>query len=219
MIEIIPALLCESQEEFIQKTKIIEPFALFAQIDVMDGSWLDGKKTWCDIDSISETISPLLYEIHFMVRDPMEKLSKWAAIPAVKRVIFHFETVTQPKQIIEAIRYHGMEAVLAVNPETAFDEVAEFVPYVDEVMIMTVKPGASGRPFERGVLEKISRCADAGHGIIVGVDGAISVETIPDCVAAGATRLRVNSSLFKATIPPADAWTTLIRVAETRPIR
>ncbi|MCX6780594.1 MAG: hypothetical protein NT003_00525 [Candidatus Magasanikbacteria bacterium] len=160
-------------------------------------------------------MTPLNYELHLMVANPIEHLDAWFDVPAVKRVIFHLETATQPKQVVEAIRFHGWEVGVAINPETPASAVAEIAHYVDEIMCMTVKTGASGRPFEHDVLKKIEELATAHPHVIIGVDGAIGKETLGLCMAAGATRARVNSGIFGPNVSsPATAWTELQRIAQ-----
>lgn len=213
MIEIIPTILVATEEEFVARVRSIETFAPMAQIDIIDGSWISGE-TWADPLTISNVISPLTYELHLMVANPIEHLDAWTELPSIKRVIFHIETVTQPKQVIEAIRFHGWEVGLALNPETPISSVQEFVQYVDEVMFLTVKPGASGRPFEHGALKKIESFAhEVGHAVI-GVDGGISRETLPLCIDAGVTRLRVGNALTGTSDVAAKTWKELHSIAQ-----
>ncbi len=213
MVDLLPALLVDSREEFETRVRAIEAFASMAQIDVIDGTWLAGE-TWADPSDISAIVTPLLFELHLMVAHPIEHLAAWAELPSLKRIIFHLETAEQPKQVIEAIRFHGWDVGVAINPETPAAAVHDILPYVDEVMCMTVKPGASGRPFEHGVVKKITELAAHNMHAVIGADGAISRETLPLCVDAGATRVRVNSSLFNAKVSPLDAWTALERIAQ-----
>lgn len=213
MIEIIPTILVVTEEEFITRVRSVETFATMAQIDVIDGSWIPGE-TWADPMTISNIISPLTYELHLMVANPIEHLDAWTELPSIKRVIFHIETVTQPKQVIEAIRFHGWEVGLAVNPETPISAVHDYVSYADEIMFLTVKPGASGRPFEHGALKKIESFAhEVGHTVI-GVDGGVSRETLPLCIDAGATRLRIGHALTSAGPTMAETWEEFHRIAQ-----
>jgi len=213
MIELLPALLTQTREEFETRVRAVENLAPMAQIDILDDTWLPGK-TWADPGDISATVSPLLFELHLMVAHPVEHLEAWSELPSLKRVVFHLETALQPKQVVEAIRFYGWDVVVAINPETPAADVLEILPYVDEVMCLTVKPGASGRPFEHGVLKKIAELAANNHHAIIGVDGAITAETLPLCIAAGATRIRVNSALFGGEKSVAEAWAELEKIAQ-----
>ncbi|MCX6780748.1 MAG: hypothetical protein NT003_01375, partial [Candidatus Magasanikbacteria bacterium] len=162
MIELIPDFLVQSLEEFETRARIVEsldPIAHIVHIDVLDGSWIPEKESWADAAAIGNAMTPLTFELHLIVANPIEHLDAWFDVPAVKRVFFHLETATQPKQVIEAIRFHGWEVGVAINPETPASAVAEIAHYVDEIMCMTVKTGASGRPFEHDVLKKIEELA------------------------------------------------------------
>lgn len=212
MNEVLPAILVASQDEFEARIRAIESHSAMAHIDILDGTWRP-EKTWADPRAITNILSPLHYELHLMVANPIEHLDAWTEIPAIKRVIFHYETVTQPTQIIEAIRFHGWDVVMAINPETPESVVHEYIHYVDEIMCMTVAPGAAGRPFEPSVLEKISAIAGHHPDAIIGVDGAISAETLLQCRAAGAKRFRANSSVFATEADPIAALTALEQTA------
>lgn len=212
MIELLPALLTHSRAEFETRVRAIESLAPMAQIDILDNSWLPGK-TWADPDDIAAMETPLHFELHLMVTNPIEHLEQWSELPALKRVIFHLETALQPKQVIEAIRFYGWDVGVAINPETPAADVLEILPYVDEVMCLSVKPGASGRPFEHGVLKKITELAANNHHATIGIDGGVTIETLPLCIQAGATRLRVNSALFQNMDSVAKTWETLQQIA------
>lgn len=205
MTELIPTILVQSKEEFEARVRKIESLAPMAQIDVIDGSWIPGE-TWADPDEISAIVTPLQYELHLMVAHPIEHLDAWTELPSLKRVFFHIETATQPKQVIEAIRFHGWEVGIVLNPETPVSAVHDFAPYVDEVMFMTVKPGKNGAAFEPEVLKKIEELSNESGHELIGVDGGVSESTLAQCIDAGAGRLRVGHAL--------DSWATLVRIAE-----
>jgi ribulose-phosphate 3-epimerase len=205
MIEIIPALLAHSAEEFESRLRAIEHTAPRAQIDILDGTWKP-ELSWADPMIITNILSPVDYELHLMVAHPLEHLARWEEIPAVKSVFFHVECVDHPKAVIESIRFHGWEAGIAIAPGTSFESVAEIIPYCDDVLFLTVEPGASGRPFVSSVLAKIKMCRAQFPQTPISVDGALNATTIPLCKLAGATRFIVNSGLFGTEASPAEMY-------------
>ena len=212
--ELIPALLCDSRNEFEEKIRTIEPFAGMVHIDVLDGTFPETEKNWADSDLISQILSPLLFEVHLMVSEPLLHVARWCQLPSVRRIIFHVETTREEtKRMIETIRFHGRQVCVALNPETSFMAIDKTVRYVDEVLFLTVVPGASGRMFETQTLKKITTFSTIYPKMKVGVDGGISSETLPACITAGATRFRINSALFNAKVSPHDAWRHLQEVA------
>ncbi len=213
-VQIIPALFARDAHEFTTQVRAIEPFAPFAHIDIIDGTWLGAAHTWADPYEIGELLSPLQYELHLMVADPLALLTAWESVPAVKRIIVHIEVTPNPRETINVIRFHGWEAVIAINPTTALDAALAYEEYADETMFMGVAPGDTGRPLDERVLSKMKTFAHAAPHAVIGVDGAVTEETLPRFITAGAKRVRVHSALFNNVRLPADAWLRLNMVAQ-----
>ncbi len=211
MTQIIPAILVHSAAEFESRLRTIEAEAPRIQIDVLDGTW-QPEKSWADPGLIGQMLSPAHFELHLMVANPLQHLDAWTETTAVKMVYFHVEPVEDPKKVIEAIKFHGWQAGIAVAPETPLADVAHLLPYVDDILFLTVHPGASGRPFEQSVLEKIAECRTATPTLAITVDGALSAATIPAAKTAGATRFIVNGAIFN-TPNPVAALATLAQLS------
>lgn len=210
--EIIPAIFATDAREFETQIRAVERLTPLAHIDVIDGSWISGR-TWADPFNIGELISPLHYELHLMVADPLAHIAAWETMPAVQRVIAHIEVAPNPRELISTIRFHGWEAALAINPDTILDSVLAYEEYADEIMFMAVMPGATGRACDDRVLQKIHTfCAAAPHAM-VGVDGCVNEQTLPRFIHAGAQRLRVHSALFSDAHSVQETWRELTTVA------
>lgn len=218
MIELIPTLLAHTRDEFEHDLRVVEKFSPLAHIDVLDGS-LVNTHAWADPDVIGEMLSPIKYELHLMIENPQALLESWAVVPSVKRVLFHIEATPQPREVIEAIRFYGWQAGVAINPETPLSAIAGLETYVDEVMFMTVHPGKSGAKFIPDVLKKISEFAveatlrENQKRLVIGVDGGVNEGTVGECIMAGATRLRAHHAIFGADTAPADALKQLYELA------
>ena len=89
------------------------------------------------------------------------------------------------------MRALGLDAGLAVNPETPFEAYAEWLDQIDLVLLMTVHPGFGGQSFISEVVPKISRTRQEidrrGLDVAIEVDGGIDVRTAPLAAAAGAS--------------------------------
>ena len=55
------------------------------------------------------------------------------------------------------MRSLGLDAGLAVNPETPFEACEPWLDQIDLVLVMTVHPGFGGQPFMPEVVPKIAR--------------------------------------------------------------
>lgn len=205
MLEILPAILETDPLKFQEKIDILEGHTAEVQIDVMDGVFVP-HTTFADPSIIGTSKTSLEYELHLMVADPRTTIEAWRSIPSVKRVIIHAEIKQPLEPIIEIIKSHGWEAGVAINPETAWQQIDEVIPLLDTVLVMTVHPGAAGQPFADAVVEnhllaKITDLHEAHPGIVISVDGGVSAETISYLRDAGASRFIVGSALWSSNDP------------------
>jgi ribulose-phosphate 3-epimerase len=72
---------------------------------------------------------------------------------------------------------------------------------VDLILVMSINPGFGGQSFMTSQLKKIERLRamiDAtGRDIPLEVDGGVTPQTAPLCIAAGATALVAGSAVFR----------------------
>ena len=90
-----------------------------------------------------------------------------------------------------------------MNPDSSIEILKPIIKEIDEIMVMTVMPGAAGQEFEDKCLKKISALAATrkkyGLKYLISVDGGINAETAQKCWAAGADLLVSGSYLAKST--------------------
>lgn len=94
-----------------------------------------------------------------------------------------------------------MRAGVSINPATPADSLAEIVPYIDLVLIMSVNPGFGGQHYIPTVTDKIRRVRkmlDVGgyDAIHLEVDGGVSSENAAEVTAAGADVLVAGSAIY-----------------------
>jgi ribulose-phosphate 3-epimerase len=72
---------------------------------------------------------------------------------------------------------------------------------IDLILVMSINPGFGGQSFMTSQLKKIERLRamiDAtGRDIPLEVDGGVTPQTAPLCIAAGATALVAGSAVFR----------------------
>jgi ribulose-phosphate 3-epimerase len=72
---------------------------------------------------------------------------------------------------------------------------------IDQILVMSINPGFGGQKFMPSQLAKITRLRamidDTGRDIPLEVDGGVTPETAPLCLAAGATALVAGTAVFK----------------------
>lgn len=196
-MKIIPAILTEDKVDFNNKIAQSEKFTDFAQIDIMDGKFVPSKSVGLDV--LSSIKTHLGLEFHLMVEDPLKYLDA-AQKSKVKRVIFHYEIKDAGLgKIIKEIRALGLEAGLAINPETGLSEVRHLFNLIDVLLLLSVNPGYYGSPFIPGVLEKAKELSQDKHNFIIALDGGVKLDNILEIKNSGVELACVGSSIFKGS--------------------
>lgn len=197
MVQIIPAILATTPEDYkrdIEKLNNSESFQEgWVHIDFMDNKFVPNKSIKPDV--IKESPTPLKKEAHIMVENPIE----W--IPGLKeanfdRVIFHIESKDDPVEVIKTVKEAGIEVGIAANPETQVEKLKGLD--VDVILIMGVKPGFQGRPFEGNTYERIKKTLQFFDN--VAVDGAVKDNNALELVQSGAKILVSGSAIMKGDV-------------------
>ncbi len=115
-------------------------------------------------------------------------------------ITVHVETCPHLHRTVQQIRELGVRPGVTLNPATSLETVREILPYVDQVLVMTVNPGFGGQSFIPTMIAKIARLAelirDIGRDVEIEVDGGIDADTAPEVVAAGARVLVAGTAVF-----------------------
>ena len=195
MIEVVPAIIAKSFQELDEKVKLVDPYVSRAQIDIMDGAFVDNK-TINGYDELGDLDSSLKFEVHLMVENPEEYVVKLIETGKVDKYILHIESNADFHRLIDLIHENGYQVGLSLNPETQNDALGDYVEKIDFVQYMTVNPGFYGSPFVEDVLDKMSDLHFRYKEMPLQVDGSINDETAGKAIQAGATTLVSGSYLF-----------------------
>lgn len=199
---VVLTILTDDFEVFKIQTAQAEKFADYVQIDVMDGQ-LVNTTSFSERTEINDLNSPLQWELHLMVKDPIRELAKWQPVKNIFRVIFHIEGVPDPRTVIAKIKSYGWQAGIALSPQTNFGTVVPYADLVDMILCLTVAPGRQGNPFLPEVGEKIKQLKeflekDTKKMPLIAVDGGVKLENIQEIKSWGVDIFNVGSTLTKA---------------------
>jgi ribulose-phosphate 3-epimerase len=195
---IIPAIIAATQGEFEDSINRVKDHVSFIQLDFMDGVFVEN--TSIDFDfALPET--ECLFEAHLMVDNP----SKWVKAYAerVDTVLAPIEVTSNPEAVIDYVKGLGGRVGFVLNPETPLSAVTEYLDRVDQILIMTVHPGAYGAKFLPEALEKVRELRELKPELDIEVDGGITPETIGQAVRAGANMFVSGSYIVKSDDPAA----------------
>ncbi|MCH7739296.1 MAG: ribulose-phosphate 3-epimerase [Chloroflexi bacterium] len=166
--------------------------------DVMDGKFVPGITFGFVVLEAVRRHTQLPIDVHMMVDDPIRFVPEYAAVPGLTMTV-HVEACPDLTETIEAIGAAGMRPAVTLRPATPLSEIADALPLVDRVLVMTVVPGVGGQPFMDEVLPKIAdlrEIAVSHPRLEIAVDGGIKADTAPRAVAAGAATLISGSGVF-----------------------
>ncbi len=170
-------------------------------IDVMDGQFVPNISIGVPVVRSLRAWTQARLETHLMIQHPERFLEAFVAAGA-SSLIVHVEGTNHLHRTLQQIRALGVGVGVAINPATPELFLAEILPAVDLVLVMTVNPGFGGQAFLNEVLPKLGRVRsliDRLHPECeLEVDGGIDCRTAPLAVAAGARVLVAGTSVFGA---------------------
>lgn len=176
-------------------------------VDIMDGHFVPNLTLGPKALAAINRATPLFLDVHIMVYHPFDLVERLVEAGA-DRITFHFEATEQIESTISYIKKCGIQAGMALCPETSVDFAFRFLPLLDLLLLMTVSPGFGGQKFEEPVLEKIEqtyellkkqglvRNQEKKQGCFIEVDGGINEVTAKKCIEKGANALVSGTYLF-----------------------
>lgn len=185
-------------------------------VDVMDGHFVPNISMGPVVVKGLRPVTRLPLETHLMIQEPDRYLEAFAEAGA-DTILVHVENNPNLYRTVHHIKALGKKAGVVLNPATSPVMLAEILPDVDLVLVMTVNPGFGGQKFVHNTLGKIRRVRQmidqVRPGIDLEVDGGIEAETAPLVVEAGARVLVAGSAVFGPADGVAAAMERLRRAA------
>ena len=196
--------------------KMVEPHAEVFHIDIMDGHFVPPIALGGVVVASVRPVTERKFHGHLMVEAP-ETFFEELAESGMDMVSFHMEAVTDPEPSIRKARGAGLGVGLTLNMETPVEAVFPYLGSVDDVMLMSIRPGWSGQKLDPAVLPRVEavrremdrRDLDLG----LEVDGGVKLDNARRCVEAGANVLIAASAIFQAE-DPSDAARQLAEIAK-----
>ena len=186
--------------------KLEKAGADWIHVDVMDGHFVPNITIGAPVVKALKRVSNVPLDVHLMIERPECYIDDFA-FAGSDIITIHYEAAREKtRDLIAKIKNHNIKAGLSIKPKTNPVEIAEFIPFLDLVLIMTVEPGFGGQQFMQDCAQKIAFVKkNSMSDLIIQVDGGITDETAKICKEYGANAFVAgnyiyNSSDFKEAI-------------------
>lgn len=198
-VKVAPSLLAA---DFInlknELDKLSESRADMIHFDIMDGVFVPNISFANPILKQVKTYSDIPIDVHLMIDRPHRYIKEFAK--SADFLGFHFEAGSDVKSTLEEIKSSGCKTCLTIKPCTQPQEIFEFLPLCDMVLVMSVEPGFGGQSFIPQSLEKVKLLREEinknGYNTLIEIDGGINADTAKSAIEAGVDVLVAGSYVF-----------------------
>lgn len=177
--------------------------AEWLHFDVMDGHFVPNLTFGAPVIASLRSITDLVFDVHLMVKNPLQFVDDLKKAGA-DFFTFHVETEPHADKLISEIHDAGMKAGITLVPSTPISAIAQILPLVDLVLVMSVNPGFSGQKFIPYCLDKISEIAairrERHLSFKLSVDGGVNSQNLQSVIDAGCDVAVSGSAFFSGDL-------------------
>ena len=170
-------------------------------VDIMDGLFVPNLSFGYSMVASMRKVTDQVLDVHLMIDRPIRYVENFCKAGADYLTI-HVEADTREntKAALEKIRALGVKPGIVVKPKTPAEDIAELLPMVDLVLVMTVEPGFGGQKFMADMMPKVKKLREmldeVNPACHLEVDGGVDLKTGVVCKENGADVLVAGSAFF-----------------------
>ncbi len=189
--------------------KLAESIALvkdaeWLHVDVMDGHFVPNISIGPLVVKGLRPYTKQILDTHLMISDANKYIPQFIEAGS-DRITFHIEAIEDPTVTIKLIRKHGAKVGISIKPGTPVNSIAKWIPFIDQVLVMSVEPGFGGQEYMMNsalkIMEIDSLRKNLNKNLLIVVDGGINNITSKFCKEAGADVLVAGSYIFNSDNP------------------
>ena len=196
MVEVIPTILTADIREAQEKLDRLEELVKRAQIDIIDGVFAQNRTI--DPSAMEGIETTVDLDFHLMTKEPSDWVER-SVRGGAGRVIGQVEMMSNQMEFLGKAQELGVSVGLGIDlatPVSALDEAV--LASLDVVLVMSVKAGFGGQPFDEKAISKIKQLNEVrGSGAFrICVDGGVTPELVGKISEAGADEVAVGKRLL-----------------------
>jgi len=196
-MEILATILTNNEEQANEQIYKLESVVEWGHLDVIDGVFSDMKTVKPEVLLGSN----LKWEIHLMVEEPVIWIERCLEAKA-ERIIGQIENMSEQNEFVETVLKADVEVGLAIDLNTDFGQIDEEVlPWINKVLVMGVKAGASGQIFNEFVYEKVEKIIQIrkirGYSFEIEVDGGVTMTVASKLKEMGVECAAMHTALWE----------------------
>ena len=202
------SILAADLARLADQVKLVEKSADVFHVDIMDGHFVPPIALGTVVVESLRPVTDRTLHGHLMVDAP-EGFFDELRDAGLDMVSFHLEAVPEPGPAIRKARDAGLGVGLTLNLETPVEASFHHLEDIDDLMLMSIKPGWSGQQLNTEVYGRLEQARAEidrrGLPLDLEVDGGIKLENAQRAVDAGASVLIAASGIFREPDPAAAA--------------
>lgn len=210
---ISPSMLSADFGHLERDTRMIDRSrAEWIHIDVMDGVFVPNISFGFPVLKAIDAVSDKFMDVHLMIVEPERYVKRFVEAGA-DLVTFHVEATSDPRTCMAMIREAGAKVGISIKPATPVETIAEWLPMLDLVLVMSVEPGFGGQSFINGSVEKVKQLRTMidrdGYSTLIEIDGGVGIDNAGMLFEAGCDVLVAGSAVFCSADPEETIKTML----------
>jgi ribulose-phosphate 3-epimerase len=205
MTKIVPAVLVDNKEDYLKRISVIRQLTNRFQLDIIDGQYVDNRTI--QLEDISRP-TDLNMDVHLMVNDPKPYVEQ-AIVLHANNIIIQLECCEDISSYLERIKKSGLNAGVAINPDTKLNALKPYKEMLDHVLIMGYPAGFAGQKLNPMVFERLPEVCDMFPAAEVGLDGGLSPSNAKKVLQAGFDVVNINTLIFGSD-DPLSAYSELL---------
>ena len=136
---------------------------------------------YADFIKSIRSLTDKTFDTHLMIIDPIKYIKQFAEAGS-NYITFHVEATSDVMVTINLIKSYNVKPGISIKPNTKVEEIKKYLPYVDQVLVMSVEPGFGGQGFMPNSIDKVKELynlrKENNYNYLINIDGGINDKTI-----------------------------------------